>query len=79
MADTIYAHVGPAGALMLSQSVPGITQYLTGEAHQVFYQGKFFVCETINESAAKEISTAMGWEFILKSDFERTGSARHFQ
>lgn len=48
------------GSLMASESIPGVTQQVTGDT-AMWYQGHWFICETISESAARAIAQAMGW------------------
>lgn len=52
-----------SGALMCEIEILGLTQRLTDAATIEFYGGKFFVCETIKESAARQITDALGGEF----------------
>ena len=65
MADkNIKAWVGADGALMLSDSVEGVTQLLTDIDSIRYYGGVYFVCEAMRTQAGREISKAMGWEFL---------------
>lgn len=47
---------------MASEPIPGITQQLTGDM-AMWYQGNWFICKAISESAARAIAKAMGWEW----------------
>ena len=56
------------GALMVDRSIDGVTQDLTEprgyrDINELmrFYQGRYFVCETITDDAAQAIAKAMGW------------------
>lgn len=52
---------------MVDQPVEGITQDLARGNNAVstmeWYQGRYFVCETINKSAAKRVAEALGWNW----------------
>ena len=49
---------------MLSDNVDGVTQQLTDIDSIRYYGGVYFVCETMRTQAGREISKAMGWEFL---------------
>ena len=60
----IKSWVGAGGSLMLSDNVDGVTQQLMDIDSIRYYGGVYFVCETMRTQAGREISKAMGWEFL---------------
>jgi len=60
--EKIKSWSSPGSALMVSASIPGITQEIDGETAR-FYTGNHFVGETISQSTARAISAALGWEY----------------
>jgi hypothetical protein len=63
MSEKIKSWSGSGGSLMVSESIPGVTQDLDGD-NERFYGGKHFVGETITISTARVISAVMDWEYI---------------
>ena len=65
----IKAWYSKGGSLMVSEPIEGVTQDLAEttinpEESMEYYEGRYFVCETIGKTAAKTIALGMGWEWI---------------
>lgn len=57
--------MGNGGALICERELPGVTQDLTGDDDICYwYQGRWFVGETISVPAGKAIAEALGGELI---------------
>jgi hypothetical protein len=67
--NEIRAWYSTGGSLMVSHPIEGVTQDLSQtsidiESSMTYYQGRFFVCETIRRTAAERIACAMGWKWV---------------
>ncbi len=62
--ESRYLYPGPGGALMSSHEIEGLTQDLDGSANpeecKKFYGGRWFIGETITQSAGRKIAEAFG-------------------
>jgi hypothetical protein len=57
------------GSLMVSEQVPGVTQELPTDSRE-WYNGVWFVCETVSRTGAEHIARAMGWEWCERKPKE---------
>lgn len=75
MADH-YIFAGPGGACMSSRPIEGLTQDLTTLGSEAtpedhirakercnYYKGRYFVCETMTESAMRKLAAVLGLKF----------------
>ncbi len=67
--ETPVAWLSSGGALMLDRHIQGLTQDLfqtideSPDALGRMYQGRYFLCESVDEEAAKRIARALGFEW----------------
>lgn len=58
------------GSLMVDRAIPGVTKYNSDISNAVFYGGRFFVAESMTETAAKRIAESLGGIYAGKGEFE---------